>query len=50
MHAPSSYWFIAERHNQSDEVLRTYDPSELFAQSEPQQSKTELTPDRPEVS
>ena len=30
MHAPSSYWFIVERHNQTDEVIRTYDPAELF--------------------
>ena len=29
-HAPSSYWFIAERHNGNDEILRTFDPSELF--------------------
>ena len=29
-HAPSSYWFIAERHNASDNILRTYDPGELF--------------------
>ena len=29
-HAPSSYWFIAERHNGSDEIVRTFDPSELF--------------------
>jgi sarcosine oxidase subunit delta len=50
MHAPSSYWFIAERHNQRDEVLRTYDPSELFGQGEPSLSATELRPDRPEVS
>ena len=50
MHAPSSYWFIAERHNQSDEVLRTYDPSELFGEGEPPLSTTELKPDRPEVS
>lgn len=31
LHAPSSYWFIAERHNGTDVVLRTYDPTELFA-------------------
>ena len=31
LHAPSSYWFIAERHNGTDVVLRTYDPNELFA-------------------
>jgi sarcosine oxidase subunit delta len=30
LHAPSGYWFIAERHTASDEVLRTYDPSEIF--------------------
>lgn len=29
-HSPSGYWFIAERHTGSDEVLRTYDPSELY--------------------
>jgi sarcosine oxidase, subunit delta len=32
MHAPSSYWFIAERHTASDEVIRTYDPKEIFNQ------------------
>lgn len=30
LHAPSGYWFIAERHNLSDEIIRTYDPSECF--------------------
>lgn len=30
LHAPSAYWFIAERHTASDEVLKTYDPSEVF--------------------
>lgn len=30
LHAPSGYWFIAERHTGSDEVLKTYDPSEIF--------------------
>ena len=30
LHAPSSYWFIAERCNGSDTILRTYDPSECF--------------------
>ncbi|WP_191602668.1 sarcosine oxidase subunit delta [Marinomonas algicola] len=29
-HSPSGYWFIAERHTASDEILKTYDPSELF--------------------
>jgi sarcosine oxidase subunit delta len=28
-HSPSSYWFIAERHTASDEIVRTYDPAEL---------------------
>lgn len=31
-HAPSGYWFIAERHTASDEILRTYDPSERYQQ------------------
>jgi sarcosine oxidase subunit delta len=30
LHAPSGYWFIAERHTGSDEVLKTYDSSERF--------------------
>ena len=29
-HSPSGYWFIAERHTASDEILKTYDPSEIF--------------------
>jgi len=32
LHAASSYWFIAERHTVTDEVVRTFDPSELFTQ------------------
>lgn len=32
MHTPSSYWFLAERHTGSDEILRTFDPRELFDQ------------------
>ena len=32
MHTPSSYWFIAERHTASDEIIRTYDAKELFNQ------------------
>ncbi len=32
LHAASGYWFIAERHTASDEVLRTYDPSTIFNQ------------------
>lgn len=29
-HSPSGYWFIAERHTASDEILRTYDSREIF--------------------
>lgn len=29
LHAPSGYWFIAERHRVSGDILRTYDSSEL---------------------
>jgi sarcosine oxidase subunit delta len=29
-HSPSSYWFIAERDNVRDVVLRTYPPEEIF--------------------
>ncbi|MDO6593693.1 MULTISPECIES: sarcosine oxidase subunit delta [Neptuniibacter] len=32
LHAPSGYWFIAERHTGSDEILKTYDPSVLFSE------------------
>jgi|TARA_R110000764_G_scaffold41984_3_gene94489 sarcosine oxidase subunit delta len=31
-HSPSGYWFIAERHTATDEIFKTYDPSELFTQ------------------
>ena len=31
LHVPSGYWFIAERDRITDEVIRTYDPSERFA-------------------
>lgn len=31
-HSPSGYWFIAERHTASDDIIKTYDPSELFNQ------------------
>jgi sarcosine oxidase subunit delta len=31
-HSPSGYWFIAERHTASDEILKTYDPSTVFNQ------------------
>lgn len=30
MHTPSSYWFIAERHTATDEILCTYDPKQIF--------------------
>ena len=30
LHSPSSYWFIAERHNVTDEIIRTYPPEEIF--------------------
>ena len=30
MHSASSYWFIAERHTASDEILKTYPSTELF--------------------
>ncbi len=30
MHSASSYWFIAERHTGSDEILKTYPSTELF--------------------
>ncbi len=29
-HVPTAYWFIAERDTIKDELIRTYDPSELF--------------------
>lgn len=29
-HVATAYWFIAERHTIKDEIIRTYDPSELF--------------------
>lgn len=32
LHAPSGYWFIAERHTGSDEIQRTYDPADRFTQ------------------
>jgi len=31
-HGPTSYWFIAERHTVSDEIIRTYPASELFTE------------------
>lgn len=32
MHNASSYWFLAERHTGSDEILRTFDAREVFSQ------------------
>ncbi len=29
-HVPTAYWFIAERHTASDEILRTYDATEIY--------------------
>ncbi len=33
-HAATAYWFIAERDMVSDEIIRTYPASELFADRE----------------
>lgn len=30
-HLPTSFWFIAERDTRTDEILRTYPPSEVFS-------------------
>ena len=32
LHVTSGYWFIAERHTASDEILRAYPPSDVFAE------------------
>ena len=32
LHAASGYWFIAERHTVTDEIVKTFDPSVLFKQ------------------
>ena len=32
MHTPSSYWFLAERHTVTDQIIRTFDPKEVFNQ------------------
>lgn len=29
-HAPTNYWFIAERDTGKDEIVRTYDAGEIF--------------------
>jgi len=31
LHAPSSYWFIAERDRTSNEIIRTFPATELYA-------------------
>ncbi|MGQ0658460.1 MAG: sarcosine oxidase subunit delta [Chromatiales bacterium] len=31
MHVPTSYWFIAERDTATDEIIRTYPATELYA-------------------
>jgi sarcosine oxidase subunit delta len=30
LHAASSFWFIAERHTGTDEIVRTYKTSDIF--------------------
>ncbi|MEE1920922.1 sarcosine oxidase subunit delta [Pseudomonas sp. 148P] len=32
MHNASSYWFLAERHTVTDQILRTFDAREIFNQ------------------
>jgi sarcosine oxidase, subunit delta len=32
MHAASSYWFIAERNTETNEIIRTFPASELYTQ------------------
>jgi sarcosine oxidase subunit delta len=44
LHLPSGYWFIAERHTQSDEILRTYDSQEIF------KTRVEFRAENPEKS
>lgn len=31
-HMPSSYWFLADRNTVTDEILRTYPPSERYSE------------------
>lgn len=38
-HVPSAYWFIAERHTVTDEILKTYPASEVF------KSRVDFAPD-----
>ena len=44
LHAPSGYWFIAERHTGSDEIMRTYDPSEILTRRVEFTEKEERSP------
>ena len=32
MHVPTSYWFIAERNTETEEIIKTYPASELYQQ------------------
>ena len=32
MHVPTSYWFIAERNTETDEIVKTFPSAELFNQ------------------
>lgn len=32
MHNASSYWFLAERHTVTDQIIRTFDAKEIFTQ------------------
>ncbi|PMR73655.1 sarcosine oxidase subunit delta [Billgrantia endophytica] len=32
LHAPSSYWFLAERNTLTDEILHTFEPQDIFQQ------------------
>jgi sarcosine oxidase subunit delta len=41
-HLPTAFWFIAERDTRTDEILRTYRPSELFG------DRRDFTPPKPE--
>lgn len=31
MHAPTSYWFIAERNTETEEIIRTYPVTEVYS-------------------
>ena len=32
MHIPTSYWFIAERNTETEEIIKTYPASEIYKQ------------------